>query len=330
MSANDDSPAGQPVISHSTASARNTGVLVAGDVMLDRYWFGEVHRISPEAPVPVVSIARCEDRLGGAANVARNIVTLGGRASLAGLVGDDEAARCLQTLTRQAGIESHFFTSSARPTTIKLRVIGRHQQLLRVDFDGDPAASPPSGLSGGLSGIIGPLLDEHQVVVLSDYAKGALTDVSSIIRLARRRGKPVLVDPKGDDFQKYAHANILTPNKTELRHIIGSWRDEGELTHKAQSLRTALSLDYLLLTRAEEGMTLFGSCGAQHFPAQAREIFDVCGAGDTVIAALATWLACGSPLADAIAAANHAAGLVVAKLGTAAVTRGEIFSDRSF
>lgn len=332
MSNHDDSSAGRPVVSQSTASALTTGVLVAGDVMLDRYWFGDVHRISPEAPVPIVSIARCEDRLGGAANVARNIVTLGGKASLVGLIGDDDAAHCLQMLTRQAGIESHLSASSERPTIVKLRVIGRHQQLLRLDFDGDPparASSTASALSGDLSDTVATLMDEHQVLVLSDYAKGALADVASIIRLARRCGKPVLVDPKGDDFQKYAQANILTPNKAELRHIVGSWRDEKELTHKAQSLRTALCVDYLLLTRAEEGMTLFDSCGAQHFPAQAREIFDVSGAGDTVIATLATWLASGSPLADAIAAANRAAGLAVAKLGTAAVTRDEMLSGAS-
>lgn len=322
MCANKDLPAGQPELRQPTLPELNARVLVAGDVMLDRYWFGDVHRISPEAPVPVVSIARCEDRLGGAANVARNVVALGAKASLVGLVGDDEAAHCVRQLMNQAHIDGHLFASSLLSTIVKLRVLGRHQQLLRVDFDGESVAAD---FSGWITAYLRRLLEEHQVIVLSDYGKGSLADVSSMISLARSCGKAILIDPKGDDFQRYAHATMLTPNKAELRQIIGGWRSDDELAQKSQSLRKMLSVEYLLLTRAEEGMTLFDERGAQHFPAQAREIFDVCGAGDTVIATLATWLASGSSLTDAIVAANRAAGLVVAKLGTATVVREEIF-----
>jgi D-glycero-beta-D-manno-heptose-7-phosphate kinase len=298
-------------------------LLVVGDVMLDRYWFGDVSRISPEAPVPVVRVERREERLGGAANVARNAAALGARAGLLGVVGQDEAGDVVQQLVTDLGISSYLNRDIAIPTIIKLRVIGRQQQLLRIDFENAPTDTV---LRDKLTQF-NALLPEYDVIVLSDYAKGSLVNVSQMIEIARKAGKRILVDPKGDDFSRYRGASIMTPNKSELRQVIGSWKNDEELTTKAQNLRKDLQLEALLLTRSEEGMSLFTEQNVLNIPTIAREVYDVSGAGDTVIATLATMLGADVPLDEAVAIANRAGGIVVGKLGTATVTREELFGE---
>lgn len=300
-----------------TSTAR---ILVVGDVMLDRYWFGDVSRISPEAPVPVVRMTRSEDRPGGAANVARNASALGAQVSLLSVVGDDEAANALSALLDDSRIEAHLFRDPAVQTTLKLRVIGRSQQLLRIDFEQRPQADT---LAAKLE-TFGALLAKHDLVLLSDYDKGALDHVEQMIALARAAGKPVLVDPKGDDFARYRGASILTPNRGELQGVVGRWRSEEELTARVDALRKELALPALLLTRSEEGMSLFTDAGVLNEPARAREVFDVSGAGDTVIAGFAVMRASGASDADAMAWANLAASIVVGKLGTAVATIDEL------
>jgi len=300
-----------------TSGAR---VLVVGDVMLDRYWFGDVSRISPEAPVPVVKVERSEERPGGAANVARNARALGARVALLSVVGADEAGRTLERLLGPSGIECSLHVDPDLDTTVKLRVIGRQQQLLRVDFETWPNHEILQGKLAEFEARIA----ESDIVVLSDYGKGGLAHITSMIHIAREAGKPVLVDPKGDDYVRYAGATMLTPNRSELRQVVGKWTDEVDLLRRAQQLRGALSLDALLVTRSEEGMTLFGADGAVHEPAAAREVYDVSGAGDTVIATMAVMLASGVGMGDAMRIANHAAGIVVGKLGTAVVDLDEL------
>ena len=296
-------------------------ILIVGDVMLDRYWFGEVNRISPEAPVPVVLINRNEERLGGAANVARNVAALGADCSLMGIVGDDEAGMIVESLLNEADIVPHLHVAKEISTIVKLRVIGRQQQLLRLDFE----KRPPQDILDHAMQHYRNLLASHDIVVFSDYGKGALDNIAEMIAVAREAGKTTLVDPKGDDFTKYRGASFLTPNKSELRQVVGSWRDEQELAEKTRNLREQLNIDWLLLTRSEEGMSLFGEKDTIHIPTVAREVFDVSGAGDTVIATLATMLGYGKPVAEAIDIANRAAGIVVGKLGTATVTSAELF-----
>ncbi len=296
-------------------------VLVAGDLMLDRYWFGDVSRISPEAPVPVVRVTRSEERLGGAANVAFNVAVLGAGATLVGVVGDDEPGARLQALAAGCGIELRAGRDAQVPTTIKLRVIGRNQQLLRVDFEQAP--SEPMLVRTGAA--VREALPSCRVLVLSDYGKGALARIDSLIALAREANRTVIVDPKGDDYTRYAGATILTPNRAELREVVGSWRDESDLRLRAQALRESLGVRYLLLTRSEEGMTLFSDDGVLDVAAQAREVYDVSGAGDTVVAVLASMIAAGRPVDEAVRLANRAAGIVVGKLGTAAATPQELF-----
>lgn len=257
-------------------------VLVVGDVMLDRYWFGDVSRISPEAPVPVVKVERIEERLGGAANVARNAVALGAQTALLSVVGDDEAGRTLTRLLTEGEIAAGMHVDCDIDTTVKLRVIGRQQQLLRIDFETTPSHEV---LQAKLSEFVSRV-EACDVVILSDYGKGGLTHISEMIRLARAAGKPVLVDPKGDEWGKYAGATVITPNRSELREVVGRWSSDQELAAKAQKLRTELGLEALLVTRSEEGMTLFTADAVHHQAAQAREVFDVSGAGDTVIATL--------------------------------------------
>lgn len=298
-------------------------ILVAGDVMLDRYWFGEVNRISPEAPVPIVRVERREERLGGAANVARNAVALGVQTGLLGVIGSDEAGRNVEDLLRTSGIQSYLNHDDQISTIIKLRVIGRQQQLIRVDFEEKPSAHV---LQDKLTRFTS-LLADFDVIVLSDYAKGSLVNVATMIAAAKAQGKIVLVDPKGSDFSIYAGASMLTPNKSELKQVIGDWKSEQELTEKAQQLRRSLEIEALLLTRSEEGMTLFTEDAVTHVPAMAREVFDVSGAGDTVIATMAAMLAEGCSLQDAVLIANKAGGIVVGKLGTATVTREELFPN---
>lgn len=297
-------------------------LLVVGDVMLDRYWFGEVSRISPEAPVPVVKVERLEERLGGAANVARNIVALGATCTLLSVVGPDEAGRCLMRLLDAEAIDAGLHVDAGIDTTVKLRVIGRQQQLLRIDFETSPSHEV---LRAKLADFERRVAD-CDAVVLSDYGKGGLTHIADMIRLAQAADKPVLVDPKGDDFSKYAGATAITPNRSELQAVVGRWRSEAELEEKARRLRGELGLEALLVTRSEEGMSLFGEGETLHEAAVAREVFDVSGAGDTVIATLAAMLAAGASWADAIHVANVAAGIVVGKLGTAVATRQELLA----
>jgi rfaE bifunctional protein kinase chain/domain len=304
-------------------NAMNTArILVAGDVMLDRYWFGDVNRISPEAPVPVVRIEKRDERLGGAANVARNAAALGAQVGLLGVVGQDEPGDSLERMLTGLGIASHLQRDPAIATIVKLRVLGRQQQLLRIDFEEAPTELVLRTKLTQFNTLVG----SHDVIVLSDYAKGGLADVAAMIDVARATGKTVLVDPKGDDFARYAGATMLTPNKGELKRIVGSWSSEEQLTAKAQNLRADLKLDALLLTRSEEGMTLYTAEGQTNFPAMAREVFDVSGAGDTVIATMAVMLGSGKSMAEAAEIANRAGGIVVGKLGTATVTPEELFA----
>lgn len=291
-------------------------ILVVGDVMLDRYWFGDVERISPEAPVPVVRVRRTEERPGGAANVARNVAALGAQATLLSVTGDDNAATRLSALLDEDGVHTRFLRDAAIDTTVKMRVIGRQQQLLRVDFE-----SPPSQDSLALKlAEFEAELPRHGLVLLSDYDKGALAHVGPMIARSRAAGLPVLVDPKGDDWEKYRGATLITPNRSELREVVGRWKDEEDLAARALALRTRLALDALLVTRSEEGMTLFDSEGAHTIPALAREVYDVTGAGDTVIAALGAMLAAGASTREAMEVANRAARVVVGRLGTAVAT----------
>jgi D-glycero-beta-D-manno-heptose-7-phosphate kinase len=297
-----------------------TRLLVVGDVMLDRYWFGEVERISPEAPVPVVKISRNEERPGGAANVARNAAALGAQVTLISVVGDDEAGRILEKLLVGDRVRTSFHRDASLPTTVKLRVIGRQQQLLRIDFE----TAPSHEILATKLADYERALPDFDAVVLSDYGKGGLAHIERMIERARARGTPVLVDPKGEDYRRYRGATLLTPNRTEFREVAGGWRTEGELAAKAQQLRAGLSLDALLITRSEEGMSLFTDAGAVNIPAQSREVYDVSGAGDTVIATLGALLGARADLATAVRIANRAAGIVVGKLGTAVVQPEEL------
>ncbi len=309
-------------MSISKSQISDSRVLVVGDVMLDRYWYGAVDRISPEAPVPVVRITREEERNGGAANVAYNVVTLGAQASLLTVVGDDEASHKLEALVAKTGIRTHFGRDAELKTTVKLRVIGRQQQLLRLDFEN----TPKNEILASQTATFEALLPEHNAILFSDYGKGGLAHVSDMIASAKAQGKPILIDPKGSDYSRYQQATVITPNRAELQQVIGSWSNEEDLRTKAHNLRTALQLDAVLLTRSEEGMSLFDELGDLHVSAQAREVFDVTGAGDTVIATLATLVGAGLTLRQALPIANRAGGLVVGKFGTATVSYEELFA----
>ena len=307
-------------MSVSVPSFGDLRVLVAGDLMLDRYWLGATGRISPEAPVPVVHLATAEDRPGGAANVAVNVAALGARASLAGMVGHDEAGDALLALLAARGIDTARVTRSDAPTITKLRVLSRNQQLIRLDTEDLRHGAPPA-----LVGDFTAALEGAHIVILSDYAKGALRDCAELIAAARARKLPVLVDPKGTDFERYRGATVLTPNQGELEAVVGACDDDETLIRRAVALRRELELGALLVTRSSRGMTLVdGDDQVHHLAAAAREVFDVTGAGDTVIAVLGAGLAAGRPLQEAAALANTAAGIVVGKLGVATVTRSEL------
>ena len=295
-------------------------LLVVGDVMLDRYWFGDTNRISPEAPVPVVQVGKIDERLGGAANVARNVAALGAKTTILGVIGDDEPGRHVTDLLKSSGVDSQLEVDGKVPTTVKLRVIARQQQLIRLDFEEAPSESALAHKLERYEKLVG----DADVVILSDYGKGALGQVALMIEQARVQKKMILVDPKGDDYAKYRGATVLTPNRSELRQVVGKWTSEEDLTKRAQDLRKSLNLEALLLTRSEEGMSLFTEAGVSHVKAQAREVFDVSGAGDTVIGTLAVAMAAGWPLEKAMALANRAGGIVVGKLGTATVTSEEL------
>ena len=304
--------------SHERASTGR--VLVVVDVMLDRYWFGAVERISPEAPVPVVRVERSEERPGGAANVARNAAALGARTRLLCVVGDDEAGAALERLLSAEHVHADMHRDPTISTTVKLRVISRQQQLMRIDFETLPSHEVLAAKLAAFE----EALPESDVVILSDYAKGGLAHIERMIASARAAGKPVLVDPKGDDYDRYRGATLLTPNRNEFRQVAGNWSDDATLADKAQRMRAGLGLEALLVTRSEEGMTLFDADGVHHQPTHAREVYDVSGAGDTVIATIGVMLACGTPLPEAMRVANRAAGIVVGKLGTAVVHPEEL------
>ena len=293
--------------------------------MLDRYWFGDANRISPEAPVPVVRIQRCDQRLGGAANVALNIRSLGLKASLMTVIGNDEPGRIVTRLLKHAGIGTMLHIDDELSTTVKLRIVARQQQMLRADFENHPNNEVLAALLGDYETTVAGV----DAVVLSDYGKGGLDHIKQMIAEARRHGKPVLIDPKGNDYERYSGATVITPNRAELALVTGSWKSEEDLTEKAQNLREHLGLEALLLTRSEEGMTLYTREGALTVPAQAREVFDVSGAGDTVIAVLASMLAAGMSMQEAVRIANRAGGIVVGKLGTASVSYEELFGQDS-
>jgi rfaE bifunctional protein kinase chain/domain len=300
---------------------RGARVMVVGDVMLDRYWYGDASRISPEAPVPVVLFRNELTTAGGAANVACNCAALGVRTQLLSVLGSDEAGDRLAELIERAGIQASLHRDPSIRTTVKLRVIGRQQQLLRIDFETSPSREV---LASKLADFKREL-HRCDVVILSDYGKGGLAHIAQMIRLGRAAGKRVLVDPKGDDYSRYKGAHLLTPNLAELREVIGSWKSEADLERRAQKLRRQLGLEALLLTRGGEGMTLYRDARTVHVKAEKREVYDVSGAGDTVIATLATMLAAGVALEPAVRIANRAGGIKVTKLGTAVVTRKELF-----
>jgi D-beta-D-heptose 7-phosphate kinase/D-beta-D-heptose 1-phosphate adenosyltransferase len=295
-------------------------VLVVGDVMLDRYWHGPTHRISPEAPVPVVKVEQIEDRPGGAGNVALNIAALGAPAWLVGVTGEDEAALSLRQRLNAAGVYCDFQAHSDRPTITKLRVMSRHQQLIRLDFE-EPFETDGKAILESVRG----LLDKVKVMILSDYGKGALVNHQALIALAKERGVPVLADPKGKDFSIYRGATLITPNMTEFEAVVGHCSSEQMLVEKGMALVEELQLDAMLVTRSEQGMTLLRRGEpALHMPARAREVFDVTGAGDTVISTLAAALAAGEAMPNAVGLSNLAAGIVIGKLGTAAISAPEL------
>ena len=305
-------------------------LLVIGDVMLDRYWHGSASRVSPEAPVPVVQVTNREDRPGGAGNVALNIAALGSAVRLVGVVGDDETGLELLSRLKAAGVYCDFLQSEEKPTITKLRIISQHQQLIRLDFEKAFEASDIIGLQDKAKSLV----DDSQVMVLSDYGKGALQDIIDLIDLGRSRNIPIIVDPKGSEFTKYRGATLITPNLTEFEAVVGGSDNEDELVNKGLRLVRELNLEAILITRGEHGMTLIRPDSPElHLPARAQEVFDVTGAGDTVISVLAASMAAGDGLADATALANLAAGLVVGKLGTAAISgpelRRAILSDQN-
>ncbi|MEN8170430.1 MAG: bifunctional D-glycero-beta-D-manno-heptose-7-phosphate kinase/D-glycero-beta-D-manno-heptose 1-phosphate adenylyltransferase HldE [Pseudomonadota bacterium] len=299
----------------------SASVLVVGDLMLDRYWHGDTSRISPEAPVPVVKVDDIEERAGGAGNVALNVAALGGRGSVLGLTGRDEAADALARTLLNAGVECHFERLEGFPTVTKLRVLSRHQQLIRLDFEDGFPGCDSSGLLSQFKDNVG----DAGVVVLSDYSKGTLREATKMVEIARAAGKSVVIDPKGSDFSPYRGATVITPNMHEFEEVVGHCADDTEVVSKGETLRDELELEALLITRSEKGMTLLQK-GEEplHIPTKAREVYDVTGAGDTVVSVLAASLAAGNSLREATVLANLAAGVVVGKLGTASVSVPEL------
>ena len=296
-------------------------VLVVGDIMLDRYWYGPTQRISPEAPVPVVKINQDEDRPGGAANVALNIASMGGKVTLTGITGDDEAASTLEKHLNAMDVACKFDRNSDIPTITKLRVMSRNQQLIRLDFEESMSQVEKSNLVTNVEALVA----QHDVMLLSDYAKGTLSDVQKLIKIANKFNVPVLVDPKGTDFTRYKGATIITPNLSEFEAVVGECKDEAEIVAKGSDLLKELDLQAMLVTRSEQGMTLLRRDHEEfHLPTQAKEVYDVTGAGDTVIATLALAVAAQSDYPQASALANIAAGIVVGKLGTSTVSEAEL------
>ena len=309
------------MLKHFQPSATGS-VLVVGDVILDRYVTGETTRVSPEAPVPVVRVSSTEERPGGAANVAVNICSLGISTSLLGITGDDEAADSLARRLQDLGVIGRFCRQAGFPTTTKLRVLSQHQQLLRLDYERGPGPVPGAGLLP----LFRESLSSGDVVVLSDYAKGSLQDIDQFVAFAVQQGARVLIDPKGTDFTRYRGASLLTPNFREFEAVVGTCADESDIIERGRALCREQEIRALLVTRGELGMILIEGEGKEvlSLPAHTHEVFDVTGAGDTVIAVVAAALASGYDLLDAVAYANLAAGLVVQKLGTASVTTAEL------
>ncbi|ENO84490.1 D-glycero-beta-D-manno-heptose-7-phosphate kinase [Thauera linaloolentis] len=296
-------------------------LVIVGDVMLDRYWHGSTNRISPEAPVPVVKVEADEFRAGGAGNVALNAAVLGGNTELVALVGRDEAAQRLRDKLEAGRVVCRLLEAPQHPTITKLRIISRHQQLIRLDFEDSFAALESAGIEQAFQ----HTLPGAGAVVLSDYGKGTLAQVGGLVRIARGQGTPVVVDPKGTDFGRYRGATVITPNMSEFEAVVGHCADEATLRERGEALRESLALDAVLITRSERGMTLLQAGQAPlDLPTRARDVFDVTGAGDTVVAVLGAGLACGLALAEATAVANVAAGIVVGKLGTATVSPEEL------
>jgi len=301
-------------------------VLVVGDIMLDQYWYGPTQRISPEAPVPVVKITKDERRPGGAANVALNIASIGGRVTLAGITGKDEAAQHLQKQLLALNINCEFDQQTHIPTITKLRVMSRNQQLIRLDFEESLGDVDKKQLEENVA----TQLENHDLLLLSDYSKGTLSDVQNLIAIAQRQGKAILVDPKGTDFERYRGATLLTPNLSEFEAVVGECKTENDIVSKGQALLVQLDLDAMLVTRSEQGMTLLRRGHEEfHLPTRAREVYDVTGAGDTVIATLALAIAAKAEYTQASALANIAAGIVVGKLGTSTVSEAELLAEIS-
>lgn len=297
-------------------------ILVVGDAMLDRYWDGSVDRISPEAPVPVLRVTRRYDRAGGAANVALNLAALGAPVTLLALAGQDEAGDALERILREAGVRLERIGHEAYPTIQKIRCVARQHQMLRADFESEPLP----GMLDALARRYSELLGDHGLVVLSDYAKGALAHCEGLIDAARAAGKPLLVDPKGLDWARYAGATLVKPNLKEFKAVAGPWADDAAFHRQAVALRKRLGWTYLLVTQGEAGMTMFNGRGMVHEPARVREVFDVSGAGDTVLATLAWRMAQGDDAFEAMRWANRAAGIVVGKFGTSTIGRDELFA----
>lgn len=297
-------------------------ILVVGDVMLDRYWFGSVNRISPEAPVPVVNIESETEKAGGAANVALNINALGAQVTLLSCVGCDEASVKLRFLMQDAGVDVLFQEDVTLQTMVKLRVVARQQQVLRIDFEKKPDHEVLVRMLADYKS----QLSNHDVVVFSDYGKGGLTHIEKMIGIACSAGKKVLVDPKGIDFSRYSGATVITPNTAEMAAVVGHWLNEEDLHRRAEMLRNDLALNAILLTRSEMGMSLFEADEVSSVPAEVHEVSDVTGAGDTVVGTMAILVACGISCKEAMLHANRAGGLVVAKFGTATISYDELFN----
>jgi rfaE bifunctional protein kinase chain/domain len=296
-------------------------VLVFGDSMLDRYWVGDVNRISPEAPVPVVAVSHTEERVGGAANVARNVADMQGKAGLVSVVGDDEAGRCVESLLADAGIAASLVVDSTIRTTVKLRIVSRNQQLVRADFE-----DTPSKAALHLSEVdFSKALQDYDAVVLSDYGKGGLNHIQQLMAIAQEAGKPVYIDPKGAKFDQYKSATMITPNLSEFQQVVGDCSTHAEIDQKAQQLMVSLNIKQCLVTLSENGMLLCAQGkAAVHQSTRAREVYDVTGAGDTVIAMMALGAAARLTIEKTIELANHAAGVVVNKMGTATATQKEV------
>ena len=303
---------------------RGVRALVVGDAMLDRYWYGDVDRISPEAPVPVVHVKEADERPGGAANVARNIQALQARCALLAVTGDDGDADSLASLLAREAIEAHLVRDKLLNTTVKLRVISRHQQLIRIDFESPSSKDSRVKLFDRYLQDVG----DYDVVVCSDYGKGGLGQIREMIEAARKLHKPIVIDPKGRDYSGYRGATMITPNRKEFEFVAGAFRTNAELEQKARAMAEELALDAVLVTRSEEGMSYIGRDGRTlHMPARARDVYDVTGAGDTVIATIGCAVAAGAEIEDVLHLANVAAGVVVGKLGAETASPQEILHE---